>query len=152
MEEMLVVSIKTFLLLFVWLGACTAKGQLDLKSNCSCSDVEEQQDDPNVITLAGIFDLTVYDWGRDVFDVTVQLLQQGKWGVLPAGTTSTTATRIEYYLQDTQCDEITAIRRYWDVRTENGDRPPQGIVGCRCSGASMGLAKVSGLEQVPHLS
>ena len=115
------------------------------ENNCSCSD---PSDDPNIITLAGIFDLTAYSWGRDVFDVTVQLLHQGHWGILNV----TIGPKIKYYMRDTQCDEITATRKYWDVRTENGNRPPQGIVGCRCSGASMGLAKVSGLEKVPHVS
>jgi len=38
------------------------------------------------------------------------------------------------------------------MRTVNGNRPPHGIVGARCSGASIQLARIAGLEGVPQLS
>lgn len=81
-------------------------------------------DDPNVIELAGVFDITAYDWGPDVFEVAVQFINEGRWGnLLPPG------TRVEYSLEDTDCDQTTAVRSYWKIRTENGDRPPHGVVG-----------------------
>lgn len=49
-------------------------------------------------------------------------------------------------------DETTAARSWWKLREENGDRPLDGIIGARCSGASSTLARISGLEKVPHLS
>ena len=99
-----------------------------------------------IIRLAGIFDLTTYDWGRDVFEVTVQLINEGVWGVLPPG------NRLVYDLGNAKCDETTAAQAYWKFRTANSDSFLHGIIGCRCSGASVALARISGLEGVPQLS
>ena len=98
------------------------------------------------IRLAGIFDLTTYDWGFDVFEVTVQLINEGLWDILPPG------TRLVYDLEDAKCDETTAARAYWDLRTDNYGEFLHGIIGCRCSGPTTSLARISGLEGVPQVS
>ena len=120
------------------------------KGECLCSNSNnnnsDDDEDPNVISLAGIFDTTTYDWGPDVFAVTAQLLNQGEWNVLPSG------MRLDYKLENANCDETTAARSYWKLRTENGNKPMHGIIGARCSGASVTLARLSGLESVPQLS
>ena len=120
-------------------------------AECVClpdspQDVPQYDEDPNLITLAGIIDTTTYTWAPDIFHVTVSLLNQGEWNVLPPD------TRIEYQLGNSNCDETTAVRTYWNLRTMNGGKPMHGVVGARCSGASVSLARISGLEGVPHLS
>ncbi|CAB9504946.1 TCDD-inducible poly [ADP-ribose] polymerase [Seminavis robusta] len=103
-------------------------------------------EDQTVIKLAGLFDTSNYVWGPDVFAVTVQLINQGWWDVLNPG------DRLEYDLRNTACDETTAVRSYWGLRSANGNKPMHGIIGARCSGASISLARVAGLEAVPQLS
>lgn len=64
--------------------------------------------------------------------------------------------RVEYQLENSRCDETQAVRSYWNIRTNHlrkqGKRPMHGIIGARCSGPSMSLARVSSLEEVPQLS
>lgn len=127
---------------------CGSGTEPDFATNecvCSESDVDE---DPNTIHLAGIFDTTTYTWGPDIFNVTVRLINEGRWGVMSPDD----GQKLTYTLKNANCDETTAVRAYWDVRTENGNRPPHGLIGARCSGASIQLARISGLEEVPQLS
>ena len=51
---------------------------------------------PNVIKLAGIYDTTAYYWSPDIFEVTVDLINQGWWGALP----NTKDYRLEYSLEN----------------------------------------------------
>jgi ABC-type branched-subunit amino acid transport system substrate-binding protein len=60
--------------------------------------------------------------------------------------------KLRYEIRNTECDETTAVRQYWELRSENQNVPPHGIIGARCSGVSVALARVSGLECVPMLS
>lgn len=119
------------------LDAASQQCVCDLSSPPSTVD-----DDPNVLQIGGIFDSTTYHWGPAVFDLTVQLLNQREWGVLPAG------MRIEYAIENSNCDETTAARSYWNLRTRN----LHCIIGARCSGASVSLARIAQLEGVPQLS
>lgn len=50
----------------------------------------------NVINLAGIYDTTVYTWSPDIFEVTVDLINQGWWGALP----NTIDYRLDYSLEN----------------------------------------------------
>jgi Receptor family ligand binding region len=115
-------------------------------SECLCVASLSADDDPTVIRLAGILDTLTYDWSTDVFAATVQVINDGWWGVLPPG------NRLEYDLVHEGNDETTATRQYWNLRTANGNKPMHGIIGARTSDASIALAHVSGLEFVPQLS
>jgi ABC-type branched-subunit amino acid transport system substrate-binding protein len=108
------------------------------------TSLEPQQED--VITLACIFDTTSYRWAPDVIATTVKLINEGWWDVLKPG------QRLEYHLQDSNCDATTAARGYWKLRTLNGNQPMDGVFGARCSDASIMLATISGLEGVPQVS
>lgn len=59
---------------------------------------------------------------------------------------------LTYKLRDSKCDETETIRQYWKLRQENGDTPPDGVVGTRCSGPAMALASQLGVEGVPQVS
>ena len=91
------------------------------------------------ITIAGIFDRTSFHWGKDIFDFVFQELTL----IYPY---------LNYVVRDAECDETTAVRAYWDLRVENNGIPVNGIVGARCSGASVSLARIAGLEGVHMVS
>lgn len=127
-------------------GVCGADTFLDESTNeCICNS--NLPEDPTKIYLAGIFDTSSYTWGPGVFNVTVKLINEGRWDAL-----GEFGQTLEYTLVDSHCDETAAARAYWELRTLNNNRPPAGIVGARCSGASISLARISGLEGVPQLS
>jgi hypothetical protein len=107
---------------------------------------EDNPEDP--IHIAGIFDTSTYDWGEELFNFTIQGIQNGWFDFLPP----MSIPNITYSVDSAMCDETTATRAYWDVRTRNNGRPPHGIVGARCSGASISLARIAGLENVPQIS
>ncbi|KAL3941345.1 MAG: hypothetical protein SGBAC_004290 [Bacillariaceae sp.] len=94
------------------------------------------------ITIAGIFDTTSFSWGQDIFDFTVATLKNEQ----PLYQT------LNGVVQDAACDETTAVRAYWKLRTDNNNVPVHGIVGARCSGASVSLARIAGLEKVNMVS
>jgi ABC-type branched-subunit amino acid transport system substrate-binding protein len=91
------------------------------------------------IRIAGIYDLAKFPWGRDIFEFTIEKLR-AEYGY----------EDLTYDLADGKCDETSAVRGYWDLRTNNV--PVHGIVGARCSGASVSLARIAGLEQVTQVS
>lgn len=59
---------------------------------------------------------------------------------------------IETTLSNSACDENAGASAYWDVRPSCGDVPLHGVIGCRCSGASMAAARIASLEHVPQIS
>ena len=60
-------------------------------------------------------------------------------------------TELTWSVSDSACDGDIAVRKYWDIRTQNSGRP-HGLVGCRCSDASIAVAMIAGLEEVPQVS
>lgn len=107
----------------------------------------------NVVQVAGILDTVNLGWAEDVWNVTTQLLKEGDWlkTVIPEfGGSNIDDTEFAFTLRNAACDATTAVREYWAER-EDGT-PPNAIVGAYCSGASISLARVAGLEQVPMLS
>lgn len=60
-------------------------------------------------------------------------------------------TVLEYEIADSACRATYAARAYWNLRTRHGGKP-HGIVGCRCSSASIAVARIAGLEEVPQNS
>jgi len=116
---------------------------LDGSSNqCVCAASVEQDD--TRIYLAGLMDTTAFPWAADIFQFTVEQINNGFHGNY--------SVPVEYDLVHSGCDETTAVQEYWKLRLQNGNRPPDGIIGARCSGASTSIARISGLEQVPQIS
>ena len=106
-----------------------------------------------VVFLAALFD---FDWGPELFGATVELLNNHSDGWHDDVVFSDNAM-IDYAYADTRCDGPTASQAYWDLRALameqiTGEEPPNGIVGCRCSAASMAVAQIATLEQVPQIS
>jgi hypothetical protein len=61
-----------------------------------------------------------------------------------------TDAQIKINMADSQCSEQKAAPAYWGIR--GWGKPLHGVIGCRCSGASMAVAAVARLEQVPQIS
>jgi ABC-type branched-subunit amino acid transport system substrate-binding protein len=114
-----------------------------MNSTVSPTDTKES----NEVYIAGIFDLNSYDWGADIFNFTIKLINEGRWWDV-----DDKDAQVVYKLINSRCDETTAVRAYGQLRTENGGIPMDGIVGARCSGASASLARISGLDGVPQVS
>jgi Receptor family ligand binding region len=125
-------------------------------------------------------DTVAYEWGPDVFRHTISWLHNRSDGWMddifsndPPGT----QTVLYHAIANDNCDDTTASRAYWDLRHETNnynttivkynttnDRNsgilnqmtvPQrmhGIVGSRCSGASIAIARLAGLEEIPQVS
>ena len=60
-----------------------------------------------------------------------------------------TITPIEWALENSACDPKEATRAYWNLRTS---RRPHALIGARCSGASVAIARMAGLDEVPQIS
>ncbi len=59
----------------------------------------------NEVYIAGIFDLTnSYDWGNDIFNFTVKLINKGWWDMADKN------AQVVYKLMNSQCDPTTAVR------------------------------------------
>jgi Receptor family ligand binding region len=106
--------------------------------------------DPNTLLVAGIIDTTTFTWIPDIFDFTIQLINQGTWrdDILNGFGPSDGDLKLTYAIRNSACNETTAVRAYWDLR----DDAPYGVIGARCSGATIALARIASLEGMPMLS
>jgi len=117
----------------------------------ACTNTEEEQTntDPNVLHIAVIFDVTNFDYGHEIFNFTFSLLNDHNNGwhddVLNDGSI------LEWKIADSACNATLATRAYWDLRTQSGGTI-HGVIGCRCSGASIALARIAGLDNVTQNS
>lgn len=136
---MLSITILTFLFASAKFGS--VQGQ---------DTVSDERNDDNTFLLAGLMDTSTYTWLSDIFEYTVQSINAGDWDHVAPGYGN--GLQLDYTLANSNCDETTAVQKYWEIRTANQNVPPDGVIGARCSGASISLARVTGLEAVPHLS
>jgi len=103
------------------------------------------------IRLLGLFDTDNWDWGEELFNYTMSMINDPNDGWQDDILGNDTAF-IEWEVKNSACDGTTASRAYWAYRTEHDDTPPHGLVGCRCSSASISSANVAGLEGVVQVS
>jgi ABC-type branched-subunit amino acid transport system substrate-binding protein len=115
-------------------------------------DVRELQTAYNqsVVNIAVLFDTAnTFDWARQIIDFTFTLLNDHTDGwhdeIFPDGTI------INYRISDPVCDETAAARAYWDLRNE-WDGIVHGVVGPRCSGASIAVGRITNLDNVTQIS
>ena len=55
-------------------------------------------------------------------------------------------TMLETMVVSSNCNSITAAQGFWDAWRDWG-RPLHGVVGARCSSASMAVAQIAGLDK-----
>ena len=97
------------------------------------------------IKLAGIVDTTNFAWAEALFAVTFGLLNERGNGFFDE-LGDYDLPEISHEVLDGGCDGYAAVAAYWGVR------PVHGLVGARCSGASIPLAWMSALDNVPQVS
>ena len=102
----------------------------------------------NDIRILGLFDTQNWEWGEELFNYTMQMINDPTDGWHDELSMNTSF--IEYHVRNSACDGSTASKEYWAHRTENGG-PPHGLMGCRCSSSSISSARVASLEGVPQV-
>jgi hypothetical protein len=114
---------------------CGEGTALDFETDVCFCEIEEESS--TEVYIAGLFDTESYDWGQEIFNFTVSLINNHTDGwnddIFDDG------TFLKFDVANTACDASVAATAYWDLRTENGGVPMHGIVGARCSSASIGL-------------
>jgi len=109
--------------------------------------------------IAGIFDTENLPWAEDIWDFTFRSIHE-PWlqDLVPGletavGTGQLSPSDFAFTpLRNAACDSTTTVREYWKIREANGDIPPDAVIGCYCSGATMSLARIAGLESTPVVS
>mmetsp|Transcript_18850 Transcript_18850/g.27339 ORF Transcript_18850/g.27339 Transcript_18850/m.27339 type:complete len:908 (+) Transcript_18850:1-2724(+) len=118
---------------------------------CQCNNAlcSTREFNASKVHIAGLFDELGFDWGREIFDFTISLLNDHNNGwhddILNDG------TEIIATVADAGCDPGIAVPAYWDLKTSWG-QPLHGVIGCRCSGASIAVSRIAGLEDIPVVS
>jgi hypothetical protein len=104
------------------------------------------------VYIAGILDTELSTgYGSEMekhFEMTAQLINDhsdGFWDNILAG------TELKVTTANSGCDSALAGPAYWDKR-RNWGQPLHGVVGGRCSGASMAIARIAALEQVLQIA
>ena len=101
-----------------------------------------------VLSISGMYDLRSFrDWPEHLIQFTIHLINNKTDGwyddVLPDAV-------LDYSMSDSACDPAVATRAYLNM-TRSGNAP-HAIFGCRCSGASVAVARLAGVEDIPMLS
>ena len=121
---------------------------------CGSNDMQQRDlqnaSNQSVARIAVLFDTAnTFDWARQIIDFTFTLINDHTDGwhdeLFPDGTI------VDYRISDPVCDETAAAKAYWDIRNEWGGFV-HGVVGCRCSGASIAVGRITNLDNVPQVS
>ncbi|CAB9529862.1 polymerase 11 [Seminavis robusta] len=101
------------------------------------------------LRIAGLYDLTIFpDWPLHLMQFTIHLINNKRDGwyddVLPDAI-------MEGTMNDSACDPDIATRAYLGL-TRDVESLPAAIYGCRCSGASMAVARLCGIENIAMMS
>ena len=100
------------------------------------------------IYLGGLFDTTTDQDTKINFDLAIAMLKNHTDGwhddLLTDAALNTT-------VEDGACDGATAGPLYFKLKNQWAS-PLHGIVGTRCSGASMAVARIAGLEKINQIS
>lgn len=99
------------------------------------------------VYMAGVFDTAHLDT-IDHFQLAVSMIKDRNDGWHDDLLTD---TALETVVEDGGCDGAVAGPAYYKMKNQWG-APLHGIVGCRCSGASMAVGRIAGLEKVNQIS
>ena len=121
-------------------------------NQCVCAATPSSGGMGGTLFLGGLLDLTSYPWATNIFEFTAQQINTtpASSQLFAAVDVAKFPQGVTHVLRDSQCSESVAVQEYWKLRQEYGT--PHGVIGARCSGASSSLARISGLEAVPHIS
>lgn len=101
-----------------------------------------------VLSVSAMYDLQNFGgWVEHLVKFTIHLINDHTDGwyddVLPDAI-------LDYTMKDSACHADDATRAYLNLT--RGDNAPHVIFGCRCSGASVAVARLAAVENIPMLS
>ncbi|KAI2497146.1 hypothetical protein MHU86_17349 [Fragilaria crotonensis] len=158
----------------VLLSGCTPLGSANAATSsapaeiCPCEkevvgggiDVQHRElqnaSNESVVHIAVLFDTTeLFNWTEQLVDFTFSLINNhtDRWvkEVFPDGIFSD-GTIVNYNITNTACNAATAAAEaYWKIRN-NWDGIVHGVVGPRCSGASITVGGITNLENITQVS
>ena len=114
--------------------------------------LQQRQSIDSSIFIAGVFDTTNFDWGNELFNFTISMLNNRTDGWHDDIFENEPAVTIDWAVQDAACDAGIATRAYWDLRRPEQVPVMHGLIGCRCSDASIAVARIAGLENITQVS
>ena len=121
----------------------TSCGAIDQLNSTDQQGISEE--DSNIVRIAGLFDVNGFPWSEELFEFTVRLINDHSDGwfdeVLNDG-----KTKLEYSISDSACDQDVTVRAY--LKLTRGVTLPHAILGCRCSGPTMDMARLSAAEGI----
>ena len=128
-------------------GGLVGEDSTAMATTLASGDVlsRDLQENSNTLRLAGILDTTTFDWAETLFSLTVRFLNTPGNGFFDEELKDIDA--IEHVVVDAGCDGFRALSSYYEVRDNI-----HGVVGARCSGASIPLGWIWALDNVPRIS
>mmetsp|Transcript_48702 Transcript_48702/g.72299 ORF Transcript_48702/g.72299 Transcript_48702/m.72299 type:complete len:894 (-) Transcript_48702:279-2960(-) len=114
-----------------------------INSLCTMEEIESGK-----IFIAGLFDTTNNPEWEEHFNFAVSMINDHTDGWYDDILLD---TDLETVVVNSDCNPKVAVSSYWDLKNQRG-RALHGVVGCRCSGASIAVARIAGLENVPQVS
>jgi ABC-type branched-subunit amino acid transport system substrate-binding protein len=121
-------------------------------------NVSAQNQERRSIQIAGIMDTENLQWSTELWDFTIKSLQEDwlldLYPILGVERETLSNTNFTFTLANGACDPTTTVRSYWKIREDEPfpDMPPHALIGAYCSGSSMALATIAGLEEVVQVS
>ena len=142
-------AITSMLLAFILTTILSLGSASPIRSSLELEEARNFSDDMNEepIFIAGIFEFLAMPWLVEVFEFTVELLNNHTNGFHDDVLVNTT---IHYELRPTQCEADNAVKAYLNV--SRASPKPHAIFGGTCSGPSMAFALTAGVEEIPILS
>ena len=117
-------------------------------NNNSASFYQELDPFKPVLSISGMYDIKSFaGWPEHLLKFTVHLINNHTDGWYDDVLTDAT---LNYTMSDSACDPDVATRAYLNM-TRSGNAP-DAIFGCRCSGASVAVARLAAVENIPMLS
>ncbi len=118
-------------------------------NSMSCTCAADYNPNDNELYIAGLFNIDAYEFGADIFNFTIELINNKYDGwyddILPNG------MKVISTIRNSKCDATNALSSYWDLERHWG-KPLHGVIGCSCSGASKAVARIAGLQSIPMVS
>jgi len=123
--------------------------QMETAAEEDAEDAVPPEESAHVLSIAGLYDLqNIKFWPEHLLNFTIHLINNHTNGWYDHVLTDAI---LNYTMSNSACDPGNATRAYLNV-TRSAAQAPHAIFGCRCSGASVAVGRLAGIENIPMLS